>query len=152
MHGVRVVRRETAGLPAGTPNLTLVGAPVPIAILRVSFSLWFECGFVAGGAVAVIIGARLERRPESSDLSRIGALEYRDERDRLLARLGFSVVGGVALIVAFVEFVAALVVRTLNPGSAIAQAIFSVAYAQSLLFILIWGRANRSAAYENRPA
>jgi len=75
-------------------------------------------------AVVAILQARLARRQESSDLSRVNGSEYRDERDRLVDRAGFSVGGGLALIVSVVDAIAALIVRSVNPESGPSQGVY----------------------------
>jgi len=75
-------------------------------------------------AVVAILQARLARRQESSDLSRVNGSEYRDERDRLVDRAGFSVGGGLALIVSVVDAIAALIVRSVNPEYGPSQGVY----------------------------
>ncbi|MEC5169210.1 hypothetical protein RCH11_001676 [Glaciihabitans sp. GrIS 2.15] len=96
-------------------------------------------------AVVAIVQAQLARRPKSSDLSRVNGLECRDERDRLLARAGFSVGGGgLAPIASVVDAMAARIVRSVNPGSGPSQGSYWVASAQLMLFI--WVGAARTAS------
>ena len=94
--------------------------------------------------VIAVVQAQLARRPKSSDLSRVNGLECRDERDRLLARAGFSVGGGLAPIVSVVDAMAARIVRSVNPGSGPSQGSYWVASAQLMLFI--WVGAARTAS------
>ncbi|WP_245853183.1 DMT family transporter [Blastococcus aggregatus] len=49
------------------------------------------------------------RHPSSREITRVNAIEYRDERDKGIAQVGFSVVGVVALVVSAIEFVAVAV-------------------------------------------
>lgn len=50
------------------------------------------------------LGAALyARRPNSKDITRVNAIEYRDERDRVIARKGFSIVGACALLLTVAE-------------------------------------------------
>lgn len=75
-------------------------------------------------AVVAILQARLARRQESSDLSRVNGSEYRDERDRLVDRAGFSVGGGLALIVSVLDAIAAVIVRSVNPEYGPSQGVY----------------------------
>jgi uncharacterized membrane protein HdeD (DUF308 family) len=136
-------------LPLSPVNLILAVAFLISAIIATAVQLWLQGGLLLALAILVVVQARRARRANSTDTARITALEYRDERDRILARLGFSVVGAVALIAAVVEFIAALIVVSLNRHEGWAQAIYWFAFVQYMVFTGIWGRANRSAVYEN---
>lgn len=74
-------------------------------------------------------------------------LEYRDERDRLLAGVGFSEVGGLALIVSVVDAITALIVQSVNPESGPSHGFCWVASVQLMLHI--WSGANRVAAQQD---
>ena len=99
-------------------------------------------------AVVAIVQAQLARRPKSSDLSRVNGLEDGDQRDRLLARAGFSVGGGLAPIASVVDAMAARIVRSVNPGSGPSLGSYWVASAQLMLFI--WVGAVRTASPPSR--
>jgi hypothetical protein len=70
-------------------------------------------------------------------VSRVDAIEYRDERDRTIARDGFAVLGVVALVLAMAEF---LVAGVLAPAS------LGFTAPQLLVLCIAWGIANRVAA------
>lgn len=74
---------------------------------------WSGAGLLAAVGIAVLVMALHARRPNSGDITRVNAIEYRDERDRLLAQYGFSAVGVAALIVSAIEFVAVTVLADL---------------------------------------
>jgi hypothetical protein len=91
--------------PISTANTVLVvtffAASVVLAVLgNVGMALLMTYFGVAGLAVALYA-----RRLDSRDITRLNAIEYRDERDRSLAAQGFAAVGVAALIIAFVSFV-----------------------------------------------
>ncbi|TFD49607.1 hypothetical protein E3T55_11045 [Cryobacterium frigoriphilum] len=76
------------------------------------------------------------RRPNARDITRINGIEYRDERDRDLARQGFATVGAAALILSVVEVVLAIIFLPQLVG---------VVSAQLLMLSVIWGMANSNA-------
>ncbi|CAN5402590.1 hypothetical protein BH10ACT4_BH10ACT4_08970 [soil metagenome] len=139
-------RRE---LPLSTPNIILVSVFLATAIAAAAFQSWVACVLTLLLAVGIAVQARLARRSESSDRARLNALEYRDERDRALARSGFSVVGGLALIVSVAEWIVASAVHFTNYDLGWATALYYVTYFQMLLFNVVWGRANRAATELN---
>ncbi|MCU6480106.1 hypothetical protein [Arthrobacter sp. A2-55] len=125
----------TSRIPISRINQVLVATFVVGAAATALAGNWFGalllflCG--AGGlACAVYV-----RRPESLDINRLNAMEYRDERDRVLARHGFAAVGVAALILSVIEFVAAVVLdRSL-----------SLAMVQVCLLTAVWSVANSRA-------
>lgn len=88
---------------------------------------------VAG--LLIFVSALYARSQNSSDILRLNAIEYRDERDRLLAKSGFAVVGVAALILSIAEFVLA----------AVFQQLLALASAQVLVLSAVWGIANSLA-------
>ena len=96
-------------------------------------------GVVLLGATAVfaLIGIVSNLREDAPDIGRINAIQYRDERDRQLARAGFSIVGAAALIVSTIGAVAAAI-----SGSVPFQI---AAFGQLFLLAVIWGVANSVA-------
>lgn len=136
-------------LPPSAPNMILVGSFTVVAVVCGVFQSWVACAITLALAIALTLLARLARRSESSDLVRLNALEYRDERDRALARSGFSVVGAVALIITLAEWIVAAAEHLANPAADWATGIYYLAWMQMLLFNFIWTRANRAATQEN---
>ena len=96
-------------------------------------------GVVLLGATAVfaLIGIVANLREDAPDIGRINAIQYRDERDRQLARAGFSIVGAAALIISVIGAVAAAI-----SGSIPFQI---AAFGQLFLLAVIWGVANSVA-------
>ena len=96
-------------LPLSVPNMILIGVSFAGAIATILLQNWF------GAIVLLILGggglisALLARRAGASDLLRINAIEYRDERDARLASHGFAVVGAWALALSMLELVAATI-------------------------------------------
>ena len=76
------------------------------------------------------------RRPNARDITRINGIEYRDERDRDLARQGFATVGAAALILSVVEVVLAIIFF---------HQLVGVTSAQLIMLSVIWGIANSNA-------
>lgn len=103
----------------------------------------FVLGHVLQGVGLVAVGlggsgcALWARRPASRDVTRLNALEWRDERDRRLGKDALSVVGASALGLS----VAALVVTSIV-GSGIAV---GIAYAQLLVLLAVWALADSVA-------
>ena len=96
-------------------------------------------GVVLLGATAVfsLIGIVANLREDAPDIGRINAIQYRDERDRRLARNGFSTVGAAALIISVIGAVAAAISTSIP---------FQIAaFGQLFLLAVIWGVANSVA-------
>jgi hypothetical protein len=116
-------------------NMVLVGAFLLGALVAGGL------GNRSGAALLGIVGltgagcALYARRPGSRDITRINALEFRDERDRTLARSGFAVVGAAAVLLVLVEFI---VVMSLG----IRGSLFWAAWAQLMILCAVWGTAN----------
>lgn len=136
-------------LPVSLPNAILVGTFAISGIVAAALQSWIVCAVSFVLVVAVVIPARLARRRESSDVARLNSMEYRDERDRALARSALAVVGGLALIVATAEMAVATAVHLSIPKVDWATGVYYVAFFQFLLFHGVWGRANRAATQEN---
>jgi hypothetical protein len=85
-------------LPISLTNTILISAFLLVAVVmvvvgNVGTGLWV--GFLAVMMIGVALYAR---RPDSRDITRLNAIEYRDERDKSLATEGFAAVGVAALI------------------------------------------------------
>lgn len=93
--------------------------------------------FLALAGLGGLLGALYARRPGSRDVTRVNAIEYRDERDRRIAQAGFSAVGAAALVVSVVTFVVTTVV---------AQPYAWLAALHVLVLCTVWGVANSVAA------
>ena len=91
-------KRAVARLPISLTNTLLISAFLLVAVVmvvlgNVGTGLWV--GFLAVMMIGVALYAR---RPDSRDITRLNAIEYRDERDKSLATEGFAAVGVAALI------------------------------------------------------
>ena len=107
---------------------TFLGASVILAVLgNAGMALVMAYLGLAGLGVALYA-----RRPDSRDVTRLNAIEYRDERDRSLAAAGFAVVGVAALIIVFGSFIAMLVMERFD------WYIFGILMA----LLVVWGVAN----------
>jgi hypothetical protein len=120
--------------PISTVNTVLVVtffvASVVLAVLgHVGIALLMAYFGVAGLAVALYA-----RRPDSRDITRLNAIEYRDERDKSLAAQGFAAVGVAALIIAFVSFVVMMFTQ-----------VNWYVLAVLLTLLVVWGAANSVA-------
>lgn len=124
-------------LPMSRPNVVLCGVLAAGIVATAALALWPQAVMLAVILGLGVLFIRLARRPAAGDLERVNAIEYRDERDRLIARDGFTVVGAVALALSLVEFVLASV---LLPDWELVPA------GQLVLLCLVWGLANRRAA------
>ncbi len=103
---------------------------------------WSEAGLLAAVGIAVLVMALHARRPNCGDITRVNAIEYRDERDRLLAQHGFSAVGVAALIVSAIEFVA---ITVLAGPLGWPPAIELLPASQLVLLCIVWATANSIA-------
>jgi hypothetical protein len=131
------------GLPVSVTNAVMVGTFLAGAAVTAVAGKWFEAGLLAGVGLVVVATALYARRPNSRDITRVNAIEYRDERDKRIAQVGFSVVGVVALVVSAVEFVAVAIVTDTRDWPPVAQLFVT---AQLLLLYVVWGVANSIAA------
>jgi predicted neutral ceramidase superfamily lipid hydrolase len=125
---------STSRMPISRINLILLVAIVAGLLVAIVLQNWTATIALSAIGVFGIGGAILARRPGSSDLSRINALEYRDERDRALAQSGLATVGASALVVSVVAFIAALLFA--DPVVITATAVLT------LYLYLVWAIAN----------
>jgi hypothetical protein len=149
-------------LPLSVPNIVLIGGSFAGAIATIILQNWFGAVLlllVGGGG---LLSALLARRAGASDLLRINAIEYRDERDSRLASHGFAVVGAWALLLVTLELVAATIfvgavglaatpdgdgtiVFRLEGWSLFGAAWEAIAVVQLCVLSVIWGIANTRA-------
>lgn len=130
-------------LPVSSVNAVLLAVLVGWSIIMAALGGWFEAGLLAVIAAAVLASALYARRPESRDITRVNAIEYRDERDRRIAQIGFSAVGAAALIISIGGCITAVVaVNSYHwpPG------VVTLLTGQLLLLCAVWGIANSVAA------
>lgn len=132
-----------SALPVSPTNAALVAVFLLGAVVTAVAGSWFDAALLAAVGLAGLGSALYARRPGSRDVTRVNALEYRDERDRAIAQTGFSAVGIAALVVSAIEFVAVAALaeaRDWPPAVELAPA------AQLVLLCIVWGVANTVAA------
>jgi len=119
-------------LPLSTTNIVLLGTFFVGAIVTALTQNWLGTTLLLVTGSFGLAGAVYARRPDSRDITRINALEYRDERDRLLAKQGFAAVGAAALILAVIEFVLATILGQFVQFAA----------SQVIVLCIVWAIAN----------
>jgi hypothetical protein len=130
-------------LPVSITNAVLIVVFLVGALVTAAVGSWFEAALLALLA-AVMLGAALyARRPGSRDITRVNAIEYRDERDRRIAQAGLAAVGAVALVLSAVGFV---VLAVLGGTGAPSEPLRTVVVAQFFVLAAVWGVANSLAA------
>lgn len=134
---------SSSRLPVSTANAVLLGVLLVGAVVTAAVGGWYEAGLLVAVAVAVFAMAVYARRLDSRDVTRVNAIEYRDERDKHIAQVGFSVVGIVALIVSAIEFAATTVLTTVRDWPPSLQLVTA---GQLVLLCLVWVVANSVAA------
>lgn len=128
--------QTTNRAPISPTNIILVSTLFAGAIIAALTQNWF------GAILLLAIGsfgfgaALYARRPSSRDITRLNAIEYRDERDRVLAKQGFATVGAAALILSVVEVLLAIIFF---------NQLVAIACAQLLTMCVVWGIANSNA-------
>jgi hypothetical protein len=118
-------------------NLVVCAALAVVAVAALATGLWQDAILIGAGCVVGVVSVRRARRPDASDVTRVEAMEYRDERDRAIARAGFAAAGAAAILLSTIETGVAVVLR---PGWAIWPAV------QSLVLVAAWTAGNRVAA------
>jgi len=122
-------------LPISAINLVLVSAFLLGALIAAALGSWPGATYLAAFGLCGLAGALYARRSGSRDVTRLNGLEWRDERDRNLAKSGFAVVGAVALLMVLAQFI---VVVVTDADSAFVW----VTCIQVLVLFIAWGIAN----------
>ncbi len=135
--------KTTSRLPVSTVNVVLVSVFLVGAIVTAILGNWAGTFLLGALGIFGFLAALYARRANSRDITRVNAIEYRDERDRIIARRGFAVVGAVALALGVVQVVAATVFIEYSATS-IEIALWP--YVQLLILAGVWGIANSVAA------
>ena len=130
-------------LPVSTANALLVGVFLLAAAATAVAGRWAEAAMLALIGLIGMACALYARRPNSRDITRINAIEYRDERDKQIAQEGFAVVGAVALVLSVAEFVMVSVLAHQYAWSPVAKSFLA---GQLLVLALVWAIANSIAA------
>jgi hypothetical protein len=128
---------KTSNNRISTVNIVLLSTLVAGAIVCAVLQNITAVVFLGATAVFALIAIVLSLRPQTPDIGRINAIQYRDERDRRLAREGFSIVGAAALILSVAEAVAAAISGNI--------AFEIAAFAQLMVLAIVWGVANNVA-------
>ncbi|CAN5331408.1 hypothetical protein BH11ACT4_BH11ACT4_12840 [soil metagenome] len=131
--------KNSRRLPLSVTNIVLVSTFLAGAIASALLRNWLPTGLLLALGLGGLLAALYARRAGSRDITRINAIEYSDERDRMLARKGFAVVGAVALALSVVELVIA----------AMFTDYYWIASIQLLVLSVTWGVANSLAVRES---
>jgi hypothetical protein len=123
--------------PISAINMVLVSAFLLGALAEAALGRWAGAGYLGFLGLGGLAGALYARRSGSRDVTRLNALEWRDERDRNLARSAFAVVGAAALLMVMAQFIV-VVVADPSAGSPLVW----IACLQALILCLVWGVAN----------
>ncbi|RII91173.1 hypothetical protein [Clavibacter californiensis] len=113
-------------------NVLLVGVLLAGALVALIAGNPYNAITLAVMAAILLGGALHAARPTASDVLRINGLEYRDERDGLLAQKGFAAVGVAALV---------MTVGTFFVTTLMGQVQWYV-LAQMLVLAAVWAVAN----------
>ena len=127
--------KTTNRSPISPINIVLVSTLFAGAIVTALTQNWLGAILLLVGGIFGLSGALYARRPSSRDITRLNAIEYRDERDRVLAKQGFAAVGAASLILSVIEVVFAIIFNQL----------VAVACAQLIALCIVWGIANSIA-------
>jgi hypothetical protein len=127
-------------LPISAINLVLVSAFALGALIAGALGSWTGAAYLGFFGLGGLACALFARRPGSRDVTRLNALEWRDERDRTLAKSGFAVVGAVALLMVLAQFIV-VVVTDAGPDSPFMW----VTLSQILILFIAWVIANSVA-------
>jgi hypothetical protein len=130
-------------LPVSGVNAVLVGVLLLAAVGAAVAGRWSQAVPLMIVGLVALASALHARRHGSGDVTRVNAIEYRDERDRKIARDGFATVGVVALVLSGIAFV---VVSMTGREQASAPALNLVVSGQLLVLAVVWALANYAAA------
>jgi hypothetical protein len=124
-------------LPVGPVNLLVCGGLVAAGIAQlVAENVLLALCFIFVAFVG-FAGALYARRADSKDTTRVNAIEYRDERDRVIAQKGFAIVGAAALLVTVAQIL----------GFSIFAPEYTWIPAQQMIFLAaVWGVGNQLSA------
>lgn len=125
-------------IPMSRVNLALSAALALGIVITVSLGLWAQTVMLGLILILGLFGVYAGRRNEASDIQRVNALEFQDERDRAIGREGLAAVGAVALVMSLVGYMATL---------ALYPEIRWLALGQFLVLCVAWGIGNHVAAY-----
>ena len=127
-------------LPISAINLVLLSAFLLGALIAGALGSWTGAAFLGALGLVGLKSALFARRSGSRDVARLNALEWRDERDRTLAKSGFAVVGAVALLMVLAQFIVVVVTDAGHDSP-----FMWVTLSQMLILYIAWGIANSVA-------
>jgi len=127
-------------LRISTINVVLVSVFLLGALAAAAMGRWQEAITFGVGGLCGLAGALYARRSSSRDVTRLNALEWRDERDRALAKSGLAVVGAVALLMVLAQFIVIVVTDTSHHSP-----FMWLTLSQLLILNLAWVIANSVA-------
>ena len=127
-------------LPISAINLVLVSAFLLGALIAAALGSWPGATYLGAIGLCGLAGALYARRSGSRDVTRLNGLEWRDERDRNLAKSGFAVVGAVALLMVLAQFIVVVVTDTSHHSP-----FMWLTLSQLLILCIAWGIANSVA-------
>jgi hypothetical protein len=127
-------------LPISAINLVLLSAFLLGALIAGALGSWAGAAYLGALGLGGLACALYARRSGSRDVTRLNALEWRDERDRTLAKSGFAVVGAVALLMVLAQFIVVVVTETGHDSP-----FMWVTLSQMLILYIAWGIANSVA-------
>jgi hypothetical protein len=127
-------------LPISAINLVLLSAFLLGALIAGALGSWTGAAFLGALGLVGLKSALFARRSGSRDVARLNALEWRDERDRTLAKSGFAVVGAVALLMVLAQVIVVVVTDAGHDSP-----FMWVTLSQMLILYIAWGIANSVA-------
>jgi hypothetical protein len=140
LKSVERMLKSVERLPISTINLGLLSAFLLGALIAGALGSWTGAAYLGALGLSGLAGALYARRSGARDVTRLNALEWRDERDRSLAKSGFAVVGAVALLMVLAQFIIGVVTNA-GPHSPF----MGVTLSQMLILYIAWGIANSVA-------
>ncbi|MCH1882275.1 hypothetical protein [Agrococcus sp. ARC_14] len=117
-------------------NAVIAAGALLTAVVLAILGDWFAAGLMTLAAIAFVLSALYARSGRASDITRLNAVEYIDERDRAIGAYAFAIVGVVALLLSLGVFVV-VAVSTGGEG-----AVFWLALGQVLFLMAAWAVAN----------
>ena len=118
-------------------NVVLVSTFLLGALIAAALQRWQGALYLVLVGIGMLAVALYAHRSGSRDVTRLNALEWRDERDRTLAKSGLAAVGVVALVMVVAQFI---VVMLTDPGPD--SPFLWMTLAQVLILNLAWVIAN----------
>ena len=112
--------------------LVVLAGAVAMAVL----GRWLVAAIFLAVVVLVVASAVYARSGRASDLTRLNAVEYLDERDRAVGTQAFAIVGVLALVLSMLVFI--LGTALLEPDSPL----FFVLWGQIIVLTIGWAVAN----------